>query len=210
MDLHSVNRFLYQFVVYSSFNFGILPVHSGIILLLFSVTSEFYGTVSPNWGGSDDAFLFSVSLLLRLPSKTSINESEFKYDFIPKTAEPKVPHLTKEAVKHAIAQNKAKQVENNCLPKKAIHTSSLNPILRTFSTEVNPSVPNSTFRRQNKQIDTSIEKYIRSSFNPVIKDGGQTTSLPLANWMTSLKSKRYCRKHPRYHGLSKTVQPAAK
>ena len=95
-------------------------------------------------------------LLLRLPSKTSINESEFKYDFIPKTAEPKVPHLTKEAVKHAIAQNKAKQVENNCLPKKAIHTSSLNPILRTFSTEVNPLVPNLTFRRQNKQIDTSI------------------------------------------------------
>ena len=55
----------------------------------------------------------------RLPSQTSINEWEFKYDFIPKTSEPKVPPLTK-AVKQDIAHEKAKSVEENYLLKKVI------------------------------------------------------------------------------------------
>lgn len=47
----------------------------------------------------------------RLPSQTSINEWEFKYDFIPKVAEPKIPPVSPEAVKQDIAQTKKQQVE---------------------------------------------------------------------------------------------------
>ena len=61
----------------------------------------------------------------RLPSQTSINEWEFKYDFIPKTSEPKVPPLTKEAVKQDIAHEKAKSVERNYLLKKVTLQSKL-------------------------------------------------------------------------------------
>ncbi|RCK57636.1 hypothetical protein Cantr_06961 [Candida viswanathii] len=55
----------------------------------------------------------------KLPSQTSINEWEFKYDFIPKTSEPKVPPLTKEAVKQDIAQEKAKSVEREMFAKES-------------------------------------------------------------------------------------------
>lgn len=47
----------------------------------------------------------------RLPSQTSINEWEFKYDFIPKVALPKIPPVTPEAVKQDIAQTKKQEVE---------------------------------------------------------------------------------------------------
>lgn len=47
----------------------------------------------------------------KLPSQTSINEWEFKYDFIPKVAEPKIPPVSPEAVKQDIAQTKKQQVE---------------------------------------------------------------------------------------------------
>lgn len=47
----------------------------------------------------------------KLPSQTSINEWEFKYDFIPKVALPKIPPVTPEAVKQDIAQTKRQQVE---------------------------------------------------------------------------------------------------
>lgn len=47
----------------------------------------------------------------KLPSQTSINEWEFKYDFIPKVALPKIPPVTPEAVKQDIAQTKKQQVE---------------------------------------------------------------------------------------------------
>lgn len=47
----------------------------------------------------------------RLPSQTSINEWEFKYDFIPKVAEPKIPPVSPEAVKQDIAQHKKQQVD---------------------------------------------------------------------------------------------------
>lgn len=47
----------------------------------------------------------------KLPSQTSINEWEFKYDFVPKVAEPKIPPVSPEAVKQDIAQNKKKEVE---------------------------------------------------------------------------------------------------
>ncbi|KAI5964533.1 hypothetical protein KGF57_001025 [Candida theae] len=55
----------------------------------------------------------------KLPSQTSINEWEFKYDFIPKTSQPKVPPVTKEAVKQDIAQEKAKAVERELFAKES-------------------------------------------------------------------------------------------
>lgn len=48
----------------------------------------------------------------RLPSQTSINEWEFKYDFIPKVAQPKIPPVSPEAVKQDIAHHKKQQVEH--------------------------------------------------------------------------------------------------
>lgn len=54
----------------------------------------------------------------RLPSQTSINEWEFKYDFVPKVSLPKVPPVSPEAVKQDIAQNKKQQVEHELFTKE--------------------------------------------------------------------------------------------
>lgn len=54
----------------------------------------------------------------RLPSQTSINEWEFKYDFIPKVAQPKIPPINPEAVKQDIAQTKKQQVEAELFNKE--------------------------------------------------------------------------------------------
>lgn len=54
----------------------------------------------------------------RLPSQTSINEWEFKYDFVPKVSEPKVPALTPEAVKQDIAHERRAKVEKEILDKE--------------------------------------------------------------------------------------------
>lgn len=54
----------------------------------------------------------------RLPSQTSINEWEFKYDFVPKTSEPKIPPLTPEAVKQDIAEQKRAKVEKEMLDQE--------------------------------------------------------------------------------------------
>lgn len=54
----------------------------------------------------------------KLPSQTSINEWEFKYDFVPKVAEPKVPPVSKEAIQQEKAQVKKQQVEKELLSKE--------------------------------------------------------------------------------------------
>lgn len=54
----------------------------------------------------------------KLPSQTSINEWEFKYDFMPKVAEPKIPPVSPEAVKQDIALNKKQQVEKELFNKE--------------------------------------------------------------------------------------------
>lgn len=54
----------------------------------------------------------------KLPSQTSINEWEFKYDFMPKVAEPKIPPVSPEAVKQDIAQTKKQQVEHELFTKE--------------------------------------------------------------------------------------------
>lgn len=54
----------------------------------------------------------------KLPSQTSINEWEFKYDFVPKVSEPKVPPVSKEAIQQEKAQAKKQQVETEMLHKE--------------------------------------------------------------------------------------------
>ncbi|SGZ53234.1 CIC11C00000005088 [Sungouiella intermedia] len=54
----------------------------------------------------------------KLPSQTSINEWEFKYDFVPKVAQPKIPPVSPEAVKQDIAQTKKQQVETELFNKE--------------------------------------------------------------------------------------------
>ncbi|ABN67028.2 hypothetical protein PICST_31917 [Scheffersomyces stipitis CBS 6054] len=123
----------------------------------------------------------------RLPSQTSINEWEFKYDFIPKTAEPKVPPLTKEAVKQDIAQNKAKQVERELFTKESnssikVEANSADVFHGGESVGAEPEflhdkgskpVDSSTVgtaHSAEKKTPVNREKYIQSSVNPVIND----------------------------------------
>lgn len=54
----------------------------------------------------------------KLPSQTSINEWEFKYDFIPKVSEPKVPPVSPEAIKQDIAHEKKIDVEREMFNKE--------------------------------------------------------------------------------------------
>lgn len=120
----------------------------------------------------------------RLPSQTSINEWEFKYDFIPKVALPKIPPVSPEAVKQDIAQTKKQQVENELFAKEAnsstkveantadvVHGGeavSTEPVnLRDDGSEpvdISNKVPGET--KPKKTANT--EKYIQSSTNPEI------------------------------------------
>lgn len=79
------------------------------------VAKRFIQQSSINFAKGDSSTIDSY----RLPSQSSINEWEFKYDFIPKTTQPKVPPVTKEAVKQDIAQEKAKAVERELFAKES-------------------------------------------------------------------------------------------
>lgn len=57
--------------------------------------------------------------LFRLPSQTSINDWEFRYDFMPKVATPKTPAVSEEAVLTQIAEDKVKQVERELFHQEA-------------------------------------------------------------------------------------------
>lgn len=120
----------------------------------------------------------------RLPSQTSINEWEFKYDFIPKTSEPKAPPLTKEAVKQDIAQEKAKSVERELFAKESnssvkveannahvVHggeSVGSEPILREDkgSDPIDVSGPKSHPSKVKKS--ANHDQYVQSSVNPNI------------------------------------------
>lgn len=133
----------------------------------------------------------------RLPSQTSINEWEFKYDFIPKTT-PKVPPVTKEAVKQDIAQEKAKSIEREMFAKESNSSIKVeaNDARVVHGGEAVDSVHELNEDRGNAQpIDSSIgnpkvkgskpkkaanhDKYVQSSINPninnadVVNLGGQ-------------------------------------
>ncbi|KAM3126504.1 hypothetical protein CJJ07_001112 [Candidozyma auris] len=120
----------------------------------------------------------------RLPSQTSINEWEFKYDFIPKVAQPKIPPVSPEAVKQDIAQTKKQQVEHELFAKESnssikveandaavVHggeSVSTEPVnLRdSGSNPVDISNKDASGTKPKKTANT--EKYVQSSTNPDI------------------------------------------
>lgn len=120
----------------------------------------------------------------RLPSQTSINEWEFKYDFIPKTSQPKIPPLTKEAVKQDIAHEKLKSVERELFAKESnssikVEANNANvihggeqvgaePILKedTSSSPIDVSIPKNKFSKSKKSVNH--DQYVQSSINPNI------------------------------------------
>ncbi|KAI5968575.1 hypothetical protein CANMA_002320 [Candida margitis] len=119
----------------------------------------------------------------KLPSQTSINEWEFKYDFIPKTSQPKVPPVTKEAVKQDVAQEKAKAVERELFAKesnssvkveandaKVLHggeSVGAEPILQEDrgSNPIDSSKPNVSNSAKPKKA-ANHDQYVQSSVNP--------------------------------------------
>ena len=61
---------------------------------------------------------FSTIESYRLPSQTSINEWEFKYDFVPKVSEPKVPPVSLSAIQQEKAEIKKQQMEHELLTRE--------------------------------------------------------------------------------------------
>lgn len=61
---------------------------------------------------------FSTIESYRLPSQTSINEWEFKYDFVPKVSEPKVPPVSQSAIQQEKAEIKKQQMEHELLTRE--------------------------------------------------------------------------------------------
>lgn len=120
--------------------------------------------------------------LYKLPSQTSINEWEFKYDFIPKVAQPKIPPVSPEAVKQDIAQSKKQQVEQELLTKE--QNASVKVEANTADVlhggEFVSSEPANISDEGSKPVDAShkhiakpgktanTEKYVQSSTNPEI------------------------------------------
>lgn len=122
----------------------------------------------------------------RLPSQTSINEWEFKYDFIPKVAEPKIPPVSPEAIKQDVAHQKKqevetelRQMEHNSSVKVEANDASVVHGGEAVSTEpellhdkgsdpvdASHNVPNDT--KPKKTANT--EKYVQSSVNPGINE----------------------------------------
>lgn len=120
----------------------------------------------------------------KLPSQTSINEWEFKYDFIPKVAEPKIPPVTPEAVKQDIANEKKTQVEKEMLDQEVVSVKAeANEAPALHGGESVKAEPEFLQDRGSEPVDASYvspresakpskpanrEKYIQTSINPQI------------------------------------------
>ncbi|CUM45358.1 uncharacterized protein AC631_00473 [Debaryomyces fabryi] len=134
----------------------------------------------PRFVKNDDSTIDSY----RMPSQTSINEWEFKYDFIPKVAEPKVPPLTREAIKQDIANEKKAQVEKEMLNLEVISVKAeANDAPVLHGGEAVAAEPEFLHDRGSEPVDASYaspresakpkkpanrEKYIQTSINPQI------------------------------------------
>lgn len=121
----------------------------------------------------------------KLPSQTSINEWEFKYDFIPKVSSPKIPPITPEAVKQDIAHEKKAKVEKELLNKEGASSIKVeaNDAKVVHGGEHVEDEPEFLHDRGSKPVDVSNtaasnsnktkkpanrDKYIQSSINPEI------------------------------------------
>mmetsp|Transcript_8039 Transcript_8039/g.7981 ORF Transcript_8039/g.7981 Transcript_8039/m.7981 type:complete len:234 (-) Transcript_8039:622-1323(-) len=134
----------------------------------------------PRFVKNDDSTIDSY----RMPSQTSINEWEFKYDFIPKVAEPKVPPLTREAIKQDIANEKKAQVEKEMLNLEVVSVKAeANDAPVLHGGEAVKAEPEFLHDRGSEPVDASYaspretakskkpanrEKYIQTSINPQI------------------------------------------
>lgn len=122
----------------------------------------------------------------RLPSQTLINEWEFKYDFMPKVAEPKIPPVSPEAVKQDIAQTKKQQVEAQ-MRNEEFNSSikvEANDAAVVRGGEAVGAEPEYLHDRASLPVDTSrpqtaakstktanTDKYVQLSVNPEINQG---------------------------------------
>ena len=120
----------------------------------------------------------------RMPSQTSINEWEFKYDFIPKVAEPKVPPVTAEAVKQDMANEKKVEVEREMLKQEFISVKAeANDAPVLHGGEIVKEEPELLQDRGSKPVDASYvspresaklskpanrDRYVQTSINPNI------------------------------------------
>ncbi|RLV96542.1 hypothetical protein JA1_000022 [Spathaspora sp. JA1] len=122
----------------------------------------------------------------KLPSQTSINEWEFKYDFIPKEATPKAPPLTQDAVNQEIAHEKLKSFEREMFSKEQnssikVEANSANvvhageSVANTVefiedraSKPVDARYPPGFARGRGKSVNH--DKYVYSSLNPEINN----------------------------------------
>lgn len=118
----------------------------------------------------------------RLPSQTSINEWEFRYDFIPKTSEPKIPPVTPEAVKQDIAHEKRAKVERQMQQQEQASSvkAEANDAAVVHGGESVAAEPEFLHDRGSKPVDATLhiqrvppkpanrDKYIQSSLNPEI------------------------------------------
>ncbi|ODV69736.1 hypothetical protein HYPBUDRAFT_164339 [Hyphopichia burtonii NRRL Y-1933] len=119
----------------------------------------------------------------RLPSQTSINEWEFKYDFIPKVAEPKIPPITPEAVKQDIAHERKARVEKEMFNQEGASSVKVegNDAKVMRGGEFVQDEPEYLHDRELKPVDVSSgihankptkpanrDRYVQSSLNPEI------------------------------------------
>lgn len=118
----------------------------------------------------------------QLPSQTSINEWEFRYDFIPKVLEPKIPPVTKEAISQDIQQEKVKKIELETFAKEANTTTKVASVATVVSggefveTDNDASItkpysnPELILNNAKKRKFAGSEKYVQSSVNPHVNN----------------------------------------
>lgn len=121
----------------------------------------------------------------QLPSQSSINEWEFRYDFIPKILEPKIPPVSKEAINQDIAQEQVKKIELETFNREAniasrVEASAADVVSggeyvqeNTASAETlkNYSNPDILLNKTTKKKKfAGSDKYVQSSVNPNVND----------------------------------------
>jgi hypothetical protein len=137
----------------------------------------------------------------QLPSQTSINEWEFRYDYIPKVVQPKVPPVSQEAIKQDVAREKAKRIELETFAKEANESIKVEASTATVvvggevvmdEPETVPDVKGSVHITSNfadpsiitntapKKKYSGSDKYVQSSLNPDVNSAevvnlGETT-----------------------------------
>lgn len=119
----------------------------------------------------------------KLPTQTSINEWEFKYDFVPKMPKPKIPPISPEAVKQDIAHTKKQEVEVEMFAKElnssikveandadVVHGGDLvvDEVEFLHDRGLEPVDVSSKPEAASRKKTANTEKYVQTSINPEI------------------------------------------